>query len=429
MAIDWPWGEKPNDDIRLVLKVAKGEENSEIHDKIIVKGMSYIKNYVDLKAMVKEAYFQKTRFLMATKKFSKIDNAEQLVDIAGQLKNAAVATQRYRDKILVKGVDHIKTYEQLLSVVRKAEYNTVRNGIVKTKFVKVKNADQLIEISKTLRNEFNQDWTIKAAYRDLLLYNGAKKIAKTKADVIKISGAAETDAYQKKILRIKLGSSSGSAGGSAPAPAPEPSEPGDFPPAGEPGSDVYGLRGSGCEGGSCPLPEDPEGPGQGDKAYTGVSERCALCNGTGKLGLKTCPGCHGAGWSGPMMMAAEGDDDDHNCGGCGGNHGDKCNGQCTGCGGCGNGGNGQSGDKVEGDDDDHNCGGCGGHHGDKCNGQCTGCGGCGNGGNNGQGDKVKSAYFDKYLEEALKARILRKDDDEAKKLLIDIFRQREVLEQ
>ncbi|MCK5683251.1 hypothetical protein KAJ27_03990 [bacterium] len=37
------------------------------------------------------------------------------------------------------------------------------------------------------------------------------------------------------------------------------------------------------------------------KKYTGVSEKCGLCNGTGKMGLKTCPGCHGAGWSGPMM--------------------------------------------------------------------------------------------------------------------------------
>ena len=41
------------------------------------------------------------------------------------------------------------------------------------------------------------------------------------------------------------------------------------------------------------------------EAYTGVSEKCGLCKGTGKMGLKTCPGCHGAGWTGPMMHLEE----------------------------------------------------------------------------------------------------------------------------
>ena len=43
IAWSWPWDEKPNEDIKLVLKVARGEFSPDVHDTIILQGSKYIK--------------------------------------------------------------------------------------------------------------------------------------------------------------------------------------------------------------------------------------------------------------------------------------------------------------------------------------------------------------------------------------------------
>jgi hypothetical protein len=347
----WIFGDKPNDDIKLVIKVAKGEADPELRDKIIVKGMNYIKEFVDLKEMVKAAYYMKTKYIIADKKFSKIKSAKELCKIAGYVRNGNTTAKRYREKLIKKGLDHIRIYEELKDVMKEAEYNTTRNYLATEKFIKVKDADQLITIAGLLRNEYYNDGSMKAAYKDKYLLNGAKtsRIGKNKADIIKIAGAADTDLYKHKILKVKPGSSSGSgsSGGSngggdtyEPAPVPDPGYPGE---------------------GSEPVPGgDDSFYRTKSMSYGNVSEKCSLCNGTGKFGLKTCPACHGAGWSGPMK-------------------GNGCSG-----GSCPMPGHG-GGDEPDG----------------------------------------KSAYNDPFIEEALKARILKNTEDtEARALLLEIFRKR-----
>lgn len=342
------FGEKPNDDIKLVIKVAKGENDAKLRDKIIVKGMNYIKKYVDLKAMVKAAYFMKTKAAIANKKFSKIKDAKQLCKIAGYLVNGNTTAKRYREKILKKGLKHIRIYEELKSVMKKAEFNTTRNYFATEKFIKIKDVEQLISIAGLLRNEYYNDGSMKAAYKDKFLLKGAKtkRIAKTKANIIEIAGAADTDRYQEKILNVNPESSSngGSTGGGSYEPAPTP--------------DPYPGEGEISEGAES----------NGDEYFRTRSaekntEKCTMCNGTGKIGLRTCPMCHGAGWSGPIK----------------GNNSGCVGGVCP----------------MPGSDEPS------------------------------QGEDNKSAYNDPFLEEALKARILRNSDDsEARTLLLEIFRSR-----